>query len=314
MGLTSMQHFRSLKDIQVKDAWLTIGSFDGVHTGHQEILRQLTTGAHAVNAPAIVLTFYPHPAVVLGKRKKAQYLTTPDEQAELLAELDIDYLITHPFNQEVAAQTAHHFLSRVKNNLGIRQLWVGHDFTMGHNRSGNVPALQRLGTALGFQLQVISPVQIDAGIVSSSRIRKLLAGGKLGLANRLLGRKYNLHGQVVEGQGRGRTIGIPTANLAISTERIVPGRGVYVCTARTAAGEWGAVTNIGFRPTFEDDEEVRTVEAHLLDFEGDLYGQKLQLTFLSRLRGEQQFSGPEDLVAQIHADIAAAREHLSQKA
>ncbi len=308
-----MQHFRSLKDIQVKDAWLTIGSFDGVHSGHQEILRQLTTGAHAVNAPAIVLTFYPHPAVVLGKRKKAQYLTTPDEQAELLAELDVDYLITYPFTQDVAAQTARHFLSRVKNNLGIRQLWVGHDFAMGHNRSGDVPTLLRLGTALGFQVQVISPVRIDDEIVSSSRIRTLLADGKLKRANRLLGRSYDLHGQVIEGQGRGRTLGIPTANLEISPERIVPGRGVYVCTPRTADGEWGAVTNIGFRPTFAEDEEVPTVEAHLLEFEGDLYGQKLQLTFLSRLRGEQRFSGPADLVAQIHADIAVAQEHLSQK-
>ena len=197
-----MQHFRSLKDIQVQDAWLTIGSFDGIHSGHQEILRRLTSGAHAVNAPAIVLTFYPHPAVVLGKRKKAQYLTTPDEQAELLAALDVDYLITHPFTQDVAAQTARHFLSRVKNHLGLRQLWVGHDFAMGHNRAGDVPMLHRLGIALGFQVQVVPPVLLEGEIVSSSYIRSLLKSGKLNEANRLLGRSYSLRGQVVQGQGR----------------------------------------------------------------------------------------------------------------
>ena len=271
----------------------------------------MTSGAHAVNAPAIVLTFYPHPAVVLGKRKKAQYLTTPDEQAELLAALDVDYLITHPFTQDVAAQTARHFLSRVKNHLGLRQLWVGHDFAMGHNRAGDVPMLHRLGIALGFQVQVVPPVLLEGEIVSSSYIRSLLKSGKLNEANRLLGRSYSLRGQVVQGQGRGRTLGIPTANLAISAERIVPGRGVYVCTARTASGEWGAVTNIGYRPTFEEEEEIPTVEAHLLDFQEDIYAEDLQLTFLARLRGEQRFSDPEDLVAQIHSDIAAARETLS---
>jgi len=227
-----MQHYRSLKDIQIERAWLTIGSFDGIHLGHQEILRQLTRGAHAAGSPAVVLTFYPHPAVVLGKRKRAFYLTTPDEQAELLDALSIDLLITHPFDQVVASLSAHQFLNRLIDHLGLSQLWVGHDFAMGHNREGDVPALRRLGELHDFQVQVISPVMLEGEVVSSSRIRALLAAGDLAQANRLLGRPYQLSGMVVHGQGRGRTLGIPTANLTVSEERALLQTGVYACRAR----------------------------------------------------------------------------------
>jgi riboflavin kinase/FMN adenylyltransferase len=306
-----MQHYRSLKDIQIERAWLTIGSFDGIHLGHQEILRQLTRGAHAAGSPAVVLTFYPHPAVVLGKRKRAFYLTTPDEQAELLDALSIDLLITHPFDQVVASLSAHQFLNRLIDHLGLSQLWVGHDFAMGHNREGDVPALRRLGELHDFQVQVISPVMLEGEVVSSSRIRALLAAGDLAQANRLLGRPYQLSGMVVHGQGRGRTLGIPTANLAVSEERALLQTGVYACRARVHDRWHDAVTNIGVRPTFDNHEEALTVETHLLDYDQDLYGQRLRLEFVERLRGEERFPGPEALVAQIRADIDQARQRLS---
>ncbi len=306
-----MQHYRSLKDVQVKGAWLTIGSFDGIHLGHQEILRQLTRGAHAAGSPAVVLTFYPHPAVVLGKRKRAFYLTTPEEQAELLEALSVDLLITHPFDQDVASLSAQQFLNNLMDHLGLSQLWVGHDFAMGHNREGDVPALKRLGELHSFQVQVISPVTLEGEVVSSSRIRALLAEGSLAQANRLLGRPYRLSGTVVQGQGRGRTLGIPTANLAVSDERALLQTGVYVCRVRVLDRWHGAVTNIGVRPTFGAEDETLTVETHLLDYDKDLYGQRLSLEFVERLRGEKRFSGPQALVEQIHADIAQARQRLS---
>jgi riboflavin kinase/FMN adenylyltransferase len=306
-----MQHYRSLKDVQVKGAWLTIGSFDGIHLGHQEILRQLTRGAHAAGSPAVVLTFYPHPAVVLGKRKRAFYLTTPEEQAELLEALSIDLLITHPFDQDVASLSAQQFLNNLMDHLGLSQLWVGHDFAMGHNREGDVPALKRFGELHNFQVQVISPVTLEGEVVSSSRIRALLAEGSLAQANRLLGRPYRLSGTVVQGQGRGRTLGIPTANLAVSDERALLQTGVYVCRVRILDRWHGAVTNIGVRPTFGAEDETLTVETHLLDYDKDLYGQRLSLEFVERLRGEKRFSGPQALVEQIHADIAQARQRLS---
>jgi riboflavin kinase/FMN adenylyltransferase len=306
-----MQHYRSLSEVHVKGAWLTIGSFDGVHLGHQEILRQLTRGAHAAGSPAVVLTFYPHPAVVLGKRKRAFYLTTPDEQADLLRELSVDLLITHPFNQDVASLSAQHFLNNLIKHLGLSQLWVGHDFAMGHNREGNVPALKELGELHGFQVHAISPVMVEGEVVSSSRIRTLLAEGSLGQANNLLGRPYRLSGAVVQGQGRGRMLGIPTANLALLDERALLKTGVYVCRVRVMNSWHGAVTNIGVRPTFGTDDETLTVETHLLDYDKDLYGQQISVEFIERLRGEVKFSGPETLVQQIRADIAKARQRLS---
>ncbi len=306
-----MQHIRSLDGIHLERAWLTIGAFDGLHLGHQELLRRLSAGARRAGAPAVVLTFYPHPAVVLGKRSHAVYLTMPEEQAALMRATQIDFLITHPFNRDVAALSAREFLDRLSAHLGFEQLWVGHDFAMGHNREGTVDRLKELGQEMGFELHVVAPVELEETVISSSLIRALVAAGDVRQANRLLGRPFGLSGLVVRGEGRGRQLGIPTANLSYSPERAVPGTGVYVCWAHVAGETRGAVTNVGVRPTFEDGAGELTVEAHLLDFDADLYGQRLSLDFLDRIRGEQRFPGPQALVAQIYADIDRARVILA---
>jgi riboflavin kinase/FMN adenylyltransferase len=305
-----MHHIQSLENVQVNNAWLTIGSFDGIHLGHQALIRELTAGAHGQNAPAIVLTFHPHPAVILGRRKKAKYLITPNERAAILEKLGVDMLITHPFNREIAAQTADVFLDNLQAHLGFRHLWVGHDFAMGHNRSGDVPALVNMGEKMGFDLHIIPPVKVNGEVVSSSYIRALLAEGDITKTNQLLDRQYSLQGEVIRGKGRGKLLGIPTANLNIWKERAIPGTGVYICQAHTAKGVWGAVANIGMRPTFQDKHDQPTIEAHVLNFTGDLYGENLKLTFIDRLRGEKRFPNPAALVTQIHADIAQAREHF----
>lgn len=306
-----MQHSWSLNDIYLKDVWLTIGSFDGVHLGHQEVIHGLTAGAHANGVQAVVITFYPHPAVVLGKRKDPMYLTTPEERAALLGELGVDVVITYPFNTQVASLTAEQFMAQTKEHLGLRQLWVGQDFALGRGREGNVERLRQLGEVLGFELKVIPPAVENGVPISSSRIRSLLSQGDVVQAAHLLGRPYSLEGEVIQGDGRGRTIGIPTANLSIWEERIVPKNGVYVTRVHVDNQAWGSVTNIGFRPTFDNQNERPQVETHILDFYQDLYGQRVRIEFLLRLRDEQRFPSIDALIQQIHNDVVKARQALA---
>lgn len=306
-----MQHVGALENLSVEKTWLTMGTFDGVHLGHQAIIRQLVTGAHTENALAAVLTFDPHPVAILRPEKAPPMLTSASERAALFEALGVDLVITHPFNPEVAALTAHAFMTQIKTHLGLSRFWVGYDFAMGHNREGNIPRLQELGQELGYALHVVSPITAGEKTISSSQIRKLIAEGQVTEAATLLGRPYKLAGTVVEGAKRGRTIGIPTANLTAEAGRAIPARGVYACRAWVNGHPVNAVTNIGLRPTFENGPVQTSIEAHLLDFSGDLYGQSLALEFIARLRDEQKFSGIEALVAQIRQDIAMARGLLT---
>jgi riboflavin kinase/FMN adenylyltransferase len=243
------------------------------------------------------------------------YLTTPEERAELLGKLGVDVVVTHPFSQQIARMTAEEFMQLVCDHLGVQQLWVGQDFALGRGREGNVSMLERLGEKMSFHVNVIPPVELDGQVISSSQIRALVAKGDVEGAARLLGRPFRVVGWVEPGDGRGRTIGIPTANLAVWDGLVIPGVGVYACQAQvdTWSGRtWGAVTNIGMRPTFESNSPVPRVETHLLDFREDIYGKHVQLDFLARLRDEQRFPSVEALVAQIQADIQRAR-HLLER-
>jgi len=307
-----MRHFLSLEGLQLQDSWLTIGTFDGVHRGHQEIVRKLAAGAHSTESQAAVLTFFPHPALVLGKRRDPFYLTTPDERAVLLGELGADIVITFPFNLQTASTSAYDFMALLKQHLGLHHLIVGYDFALGKDRQGDVPTLQKIGVELGYTVEAMPPFKIEGEAVSSSRIRSALAAGDMELAALLLGRPFQVSGKVVTGDGRGRTIGIPTANLSLWAERAIPRAGVYVCQAVVNGKVWGAVTNVGFRPTFESQPVPPRVETHLLDFITEIYGQEISLNFLSRLRDEQRFPNVEALAAQIQRDIAQARQFLEK--
>ncbi len=306
-----MQHFRSLEEANLSAAWLTIGSFDGVHRGHQAIINQLIADARAAGAPATVLTFFPHPSVVLRNRQDPFYLTTAEERAELLERLGVDVVITHPFTPTVAGMSAQEFMALVSRQLHPSRIRVGYDFALGRGREGNVERLQQLGGELGYTLDVIQPVQMDGQIISSSLVRAALFEGNLGKAEKLLGRPYQVGGEVVHGDGRGRLLGIPTANLDVWPQRVLPKSGVYVCRAQINGQLWGAVTNVGVRPTFESPTPVSHVETHVLDFDRDLYGQQMQLDFIMRLRDEQRFPNVEALAAQINQDIRVAREKLA---
>jgi riboflavin kinase/FMN adenylyltransferase len=305
-----MQHIYGLQDAEVDGVWLSIGKFDGVHLGHQAIIRELTAGAHTAGALAVVLTFDPHPSVVLRGRRDSFYLSMPEEKAEILGELGIDLVVTHPFNHQVAQMSAEQFMRNLNDHLGINQLWVGHDFTLGRNREGDVPRLRQIGEQIGFSVQEISPVLLDGEVVSSSRIRSLLEAGSVEAAARYLGRSFDVRGEVVSGDGRGKKLGIPTANLSVPKERVVPGAGVYASWVTLRGKTFRAVTNVGVRPTFEQAPVAPRVETHLLDFAGDLYGQQISVSFEARLRGEQRFPGVDALVAQIKTDIEKAQKVL----
>jgi riboflavin kinase/FMN adenylyltransferase len=308
-----MLHHSSLKGLHLQGAWLTIGSFDGVHRGHQAIVRKLVAGAHAVGAPAVVLTFFPHPSIILRGRSGPFYLTSPEERAALLGQIGVDHVITLKFDKALASQTARTFVQSLYDHLGLRHLCIGHDFALGRGREGDLPFLQDLGKELGFTINIMRPILRQGQVVSSSRTRAALWEGDVQSAKALLGRHYQVHGEVVAGDGRGRTIGIPTANLELWPERLLPKSGVYACLACVDGQSWRAVTNIGVRPTFESQEALPRAEAHLLDYAGNLYGKTMTLCFVARLRDEQRFPGVQALVNQIQADISKAKKILRVK-
>lgn len=303
-----MQHVASLEELRLdRPACLAIGAFDGVHRGHQALLGAMRTHAHATGRAAVVVTFFPHPSVVLRGRRPSFYISSPEEKAEYLEALGVDALVTHPFNEAVAAIRAAEFVERLARLARMSELWCGADFALGHNREGNVDFLRAAGERLGFTVNVQAPVLIDGEVISSTRIRQTLRDGAVEQAARYLGRPFRVAGTVVEGAKRGRQLGIPTANLAVWEERAVPAVGVYACRAQHAGWAGQAVVNIGFRPTFDGAEPRPVIEAHLLDFSGDLYGQTVALDFVARLRAEMKFAGVEALLAQIRQDIVVAR-------
>ena len=305
-----MQHYRSLADVSIQNAWLTIGVFDGVHRGHQAILRQLAAGAHANGAPAVLLTFDPHPAVVLAGRN-LKLLTTADERAELASALNVDIVITYPFDRAISDTSARDFMAALKERIGLRHLLIGYDFALGKGREGNIQRLSELGRELGYSVQVIEAVSDESGVISSTEIRKLVSVGSVDAAANLLGRPYALSGPVVHGDGRGRRINIPTANIHYPESKLLPANGIYACRARLGANLYAAATNIGFNPTFTPDKRTVNVEAHILDFDRDLYGETLTLEFVSRLRDELKFNSVDALLVQIHTDIEKTRKIIN---
>lgn len=304
-------HVRSLDGISLQNAWLTIGVFDGVHRGHQQIIKKLITAAHEASAPAVVVTFWPHPATVLAGGD-VKCLTTSDERAELLSALGVDVVITQEFDQALADTSAMDFVSRLKGRLDFHHLLIGYDFALGKGREGNAGRLTKIGQKLGYSLEVIPAVSDESGVISSTEIRKLVATGDVAEAAKLLGHAYSLHGSVVRGDGRGRSLGFPTANIDHAAEKILPSNGIYACRAQVGGLRYAAAVNVGFRPQFHTEAHKPLVEAHILDFDRDIYGEDVRLDFAARLRDELKFDSVEELVEQIRRDVARTRELLSQ--
>ncbi len=305
-----MQHIHSLQDIRLERSWVTIGSFDGVHLGHQAILREMIKKAHANRGHAVVVTFYPHPVVVLRGLKQAFYLTTSEERAQQLFDLGVDVVVTLQFDHKMASLSAANFVQPMIDHLGMQELWVGPDFALGRNREGNIESLSQLGENLGYSVHVVHPVEDNQEKISSSRIRSMISQGDMRGAARQLGRWYTLSGPVVHGDGRGHRLGFPTANIQPPPERLLPLNGVYATLGRIN-GEWlPSVTNVGFSPTFKKDETLPRIEAYILDFKQDVYGQFMEVAFVEFLRPEMHFNSLEELLEQIHQDIEKSREIL----
>ncbi|MGA9531305.1 MAG: bifunctional riboflavin kinase/FAD synthetase [Anaerolineales bacterium] len=304
-----MQHFDSLDAVRLKQCALTIGAFDGVHRGHQKIIARMKAGSSG--APLAVLTFYPHPSVVLHGRTPSFYLTSPDEKAELLGDFGVDVVITQTFDKGLSKLTASDFLDRLADRLGMRSLWVGSDFALGHQREGDIPYLQAHAADWNYSLHVVDPLNLDGEVVSSTRIREALRSGDVRRAASYLGRWFSIPGTIRRGAGRGKKLGIPTANLEVWPERAFPKVGVYACYARVGERWIPAVTNVGLRPTFEQASGRPTIEAHLLDYQGDLYGDQIVLRFVDRLRNERKFDSALALFDQIGQDIERARGTLA---
>jgi riboflavin kinase/FMN adenylyltransferase len=224
--------------------------------------------------------------------------------------LGVDVVITYPFDKQTAALGPEEFMVQIKQHLGLQKLLVGYDFALGHNRSGDVARLTEIGHKMGYDVLPVAAVQLDGQILSSSLIRQQIKDGDVAGAAHKLGRYYAVGGPIIRGDGRGRTIGVPTANIAVPREKAIPGNGVYACHALVGAQKHKAVVNIGVRPTFTSGEVLPHVEAHLLDFAADIYDQVLRLEFVERLRGEQKFPSIEALVAQIKVDITKAKDVL----
>jgi riboflavin kinase/FMN adenylyltransferase len=288
---------------------VTIGNFDGVHLGHQALIERVVSEARPPGG-SVVLTFDPHPSRVLAPERAPGALTTTRQKEEIVASMRVDHLAVLPFTAEVAAWPPERFAGTVLARvLAARVVVVGEAFRFGHRQRGDVAVLRELGSGLGFSVVAIPPVLRGGSVVSSSRVREALAGGEVAEARARLGRPYFVDGEVVRGDGRGRAIGVPTANLRSENE-VLPGRGVYAARLQIAdEGPRDAVVNLGVRPTFGGTQPV--LEAHVLDFEGDLYGARARLHFHARLREERRFPGRDELVAQIHEDVRAARAFLS---
>ncbi len=289
---------------------VTLGMFDGVHVGHRQIIRDTLAEARRIGGVALVITFDRHPETVLAPAQAPLLIQPLWHRLRAIESLGVDYLWLIAFDTRFSQQHADVFVRRMVSDLGgLQSFCVGADFVFGHKQSGNLWLLKKLGAELKFEVHSVQPVLVDGTPVSSTRIRKAIGQGDLTGASGMLGRAYALAGTVVRGDGLGRTLGFPTANLD-TTGLVLPPNGVYAALARIDNETYQAAVNIGCRPTVHPGAEVRTVEAHLLDASGDFYGKHIELEFVGRLRDEKTFPSIEVLKSQIAADVAQARRLL----
>lgn len=304
-------------DVPAGPSVVTLGFFDGVHRGHRTIIGRAIGEARDRGIRAAALTFDRHPTEVLKPGSQPRYLMSLDRRVRTLLDAGLDLVLVVPFTLELSREGPTEFVDQLLvDGLGAAKVVVGSNFRFGHGAAGSIDTLNDLGVTRGFDAEAVRLLRIGDTPISSTEIREHLGRGDVGWAQQALGRPHWLDGTVVRGEGRGATIGVPTANLEIDARMMVPAGGVYAGWAEVPAGSrrehprrFPAVTNIGTRPTFGGQD--RTVEAHLLDAEVDLYGCHLSLSFLHRLRDERRFAGPDELLTQIHADVGEARQLLT---
>ena len=291
---------------------VTVGSFDGVHLGHQAVLREIDRRARAAGRASVLVTFDPHPLEVVNPDAAPPLLTTGPERLEILALSPLDYVVLLRFDRYLAGLTPEGFVQEVLlERCAVRELVIGHDHGFGRGRSGDVETLRRLGALHGFEVDVVDPVDFGGQPVSSSRIRRAVAGGDLASAAAMLGRPYGVVGRVEQGERRGRLLGVPTINLSeISHRKLLPPDGVYAVRVEWRGGGGGGMMNQGPRPTFQDGRRV--LEAHIFDFDGDLYGEWVRIEWVKRLRDIERFDSVEHLKKQLQHDRMRATAALAE--
>jgi riboflavin kinase/FMN adenylyltransferase len=288
---------------------VALGNFDGVHIGHQKILRTAIDHARAAGGSALAVTFDPLPAKVLNPTRAPRLIMTPEDKHELLRSFGLDGVIVLTFSRELSMLSPEEFAREyLRRRIGASVVVVGHNVSFGHARAGNADVMRRLGEELGFETTVVGPIERDGVAVSSTQVREMINTGDMKRATILLGRPHFLRGPVVHGRERGRTIGFPTANIQSRTE-CWPPDGVYATRLVLEESSYPSITNIGMRPTFGEPE--RTIETHIFDFDGDIYGREVKLEIAARIRPERKFESAQALAAQIASDLQRAREILS---
>jgi len=293
------------------NAVITLGNFDGVHLGHQILFREALKRAVAIKGEAVVVTFFPHPLTALKPELAPEIITPLDRKTELILSYGLDYVVVIPFDREFARIRAREFVQDILfTRMGLRELVVGYDYSFGHNREGNIELLREMGAKLGFKVHMLDAIHRGETLVSSTTVRKLLREGDVAHVRELLARPYQLRGKVIEGRRvGGKLLGFPTANLDTSEVGMIPAKGVYAVEVMLGEEALQGVCNIGVNPTFGDNR--LSVEAHIFDFDRDIYGQKIRLNFIERLRDEKKFSGLEELAQQIKRDAQKARVILN---
>lgn len=289
---------------------VTIGVFDGVHRGHQHLIARLKELAHSRGLATGVVTFHPHPRSVLRPSKPIIYLTGLEERIALLRNLGVDFVAPLTFTGDLSLLSARQFAGLLVQELQVRLIVVGPDFALGRGREGNAQVLSALGQEMGFAVEVVPLIMDDEGEkIGSTAVRLALAKGEMAHVTWLLGRPFSLKGPVVRGAGRGKSLGFPTANIAVAPDRALPPYGVYATKAYVGEACYKSATNIGVRPTFDNGEA--TIETYILDFAGDLYEKELHIELIERLRDELRFNSVEELIRQMERDVEATREILS---
>jgi len=309
----ALKLFHSINDFQsTKKTILTLGTFDGVHIGHKKILERITQNTENGKYESLVLTFFPHPRMVLQEKSEIKLLNTIAEKSKLLEETGIENLVIHPFNESFSRLTAEEFVhSILVDQFHIQKIIIGHDHRFGRNRTANIDDLIAFGAEYGFEVEQISAQEIQDVSVSSTKIRKALDEGNITLANDYLGYPYFLSGEVVKGKQLGRTIGFPTANIQIEEDyKKIPKNGVYIVKTFIDNKEIFGMMNIGFNPTVNGQKQ--TIEVNLFDFEADIYGQKLEISLLEYIREEQKFGSVDLLKEQLNQDKKTALDFVGQ--
>ncbi len=290
---------------------LTIGVFDGVHRGHMYLLEQLTSRAKQEGCLSGVVTFKTHPEKVLRRRDYLPWICTLQERIRLLKAAGVDVVVPITFTRDIANLPAREFVLLLRKNLNMCDLLLGPDFALGKQRLGTPEYLRKIGEELGFQVEVVKQAKLGSEIISSSAIRQLLAEGQIDKVEKMLGRHFHLEGKVVVGDQRGRTLGFPTANIKVQPEQAMPKDGIYVTVTHAQGKQLRSITNIGVRPTFGGLKHL--IETYIMDFEGNLYGKKLRIDLISRLRDEMKFNNVQELISQMKKDVEKAEKTLIQK-